>query len=207
MIAEKTREVRGALAFGTMRFLTPNLHATVKEQLSYINHTPRPFTRFLKRRFGNQPVSGLEVGFGFGDNAVSLLEELNVQALYCVDPFQPYHCVLSTVADYSEDKKGYRQILSHDERVHFIKARSDEAFTLRMVPDKLDFVYVDGLHTTAQAHRDIINALRRSKLVGGHDFTRSFESTVVPAVFKVSAETGLIPTVEMPDFWFETKSQ
>ena len=85
------------------------------------------------------------------------------------------------------------------------KARSDDAFAYNLIPEHVDFIYIDGLHTTEQTCRDIRNSLKRTFFVGGHDFTRNFESTVVPAVFKVSAETGLIPTVDMPDFWFNRK--
>jgi hypothetical protein len=69
----------------------------------------------------------------------------------------------------------------------------------------LDFVYVDGLHTTDQVYRDIMNALDFVKVggfVSGHDFVSEFQDSVMPAVFLVAAETGLTPTIKMPDFWF-----
>ena len=101
--------------------------------------------------------------------------------------------------------KGHYSEIIKNPRVCFVKLPSDRAFALGEIPRNLDFVYVDGLHTPDQAYRDIMNSLNFVKIggvVGGHDFTREYEQLVLPAVLRVAAETGLVPTVKMPDFWF-----
>jgi hypothetical protein len=201
-----TKRLRHALVFGTMEFLTPKLRDGVKDWLTYRAKTPRPFTLFLKQYFGEKPVAGAEIGFGFGFNALSFLQELSIERLYCIDPLEIYANKFGdAVVDYFDPSVGLYPQLSKDHRVHFVKLASDQAFAWGRMPRDLDFVYVDGLHTADQAFRDIINGfeyVRVGGVVGGHDFTREYENSVLPAVFRVAAETGLVPTIKMPDFWF-----
>lgn len=206
MLKTKTKNLRTGVVFGVMGVLTPKLRDVVKDLLTYQVKTPRPFTLFLKRNFGERYLVGAEVGFGYGFNALSLLEELNIKKLYCIDPLTSYTDKYGhTVVSYFDMDKSFYPKISKDQRVSFIRLPSDKAFESKEIPHNLDFVYVDGLHTAEQAYRDVINALNHVKAggaVGGHDFTREYEDTVLPAVFRVSTETGLVPTVDMPDFWF-----
>jgi hypothetical protein len=206
MLKTKTRDLRAGAVFGVMGVLTPKLRDGVKDWLTYRTKTPRPFTLFLKRNFGEKHLVGAEIGFGYGFNALSLLEELNIETLYCIDPLKAYVNKFGQYEDkYLDENGSLFPMLSKDPRVHFVKLESDKAFDSKEIPHDLDFVYVDGLHTSEQAYRDIMNALNQVKAggtVGGHDFTREYEDTVLPAVFRVSAQTGMVPTVDMPDFWF-----
>jgi hypothetical protein len=201
----KTSRLRSGLVFAVMRVLTPKLQNGVKDWLTYRAKTPRPFTLFLKEHFGEKHVCGAEIGFGYGYNALSLLQELNIVWLHCIDPLKSYTNKFGTIADYSNTQNGFYDVLQKNPNVNFIKTTSDEAFENNLIPQNLDFVYVDGLHTPEQAYKDIMNALNSVKVggvVGGHDFTREYEDSVLPAVFRVSMEMGLVPTIQMPDFWF-----
>jgi hypothetical protein len=204
----KTQKLRGTLIFSAMRLLTPNFLKEIIDWQTFVDRTPRPFTKFLSGRYETNCLIGVEIGFGYGRNAQSILKELNMRRLFCVDPLEPYANKFGDSIGYFADNldKGLYPVISKDPRVCFIRLTSDEAFASGALPrGELDFVYVDGLHTPGQAYRDIMNALDFVKVggvVGGHDFTQDHEDSVVPAVFKVSAETGLVPAVEMPDFWF-----
>ena len=201
-----TQKLRATLIFTAMYVLTPNLRKEIIDWKTCIDRTPRPFTLYLKQHFGDKPLVGAEIGFGFGFNALNLLEELNVERLYCIDPLKPYVTKFGQYeGKYLNKATSLFPILSKDSRLCFVKLESDEAFDSNEIPHDLDFVYVDGLHTTEQVYKDLLNSFNHVKVggvVGGHDFTRDFQDSVLPAVFKVSAETGLIPTIEMPDFWF-----
>jgi hypothetical protein len=203
----KTSRLRSGLVFAVMRVLTPNFRKAILDWQTLTNRTPRPFTLFLKKHFGGRHICGAEIGFGYGYNASSLLEELNIVWLFCVDPMKPYTNEFGEISvDYCNARKSLYRKVTKDSKVSFIRLPSDKAFASETLPrGDLDFVYVDGLHTPDQAYRDIMNALDFVKVggvVGGHDFTRRYEHLVFPAVFRVAAETGLVPTVKMPDFWF-----
>jgi hypothetical protein len=206
-IRVRTQKLRVTLVFGVMRLLTPNFLKEIIDWRTFVDRTPRPFTKFLSGHYGTNCLVGVEIGFGYGKNAQSILKELNIKRLFCVDPLEPYTNKFGDCISYFADlDKGLYLQISKDPRIYFIKLPSDEAFASGALPrGDLDFVYVDGLHTVDQAYRDIMNALDFVKVggvVGGHDFTREHQDSVLPAVFKVSAETGLTPTVKMPDFWF-----
>ena len=85
---------------------------------------------------------------------------------------------------------------------------SEKAFSI--LPDDLDFIYVDGNHEAEVVIQDVIASFYHIKVggfIGGHDFCRAAQNLVVRGIFEFSSKYGYIPTVEMPDFWFKkTKS-
>src|SRR3972149_3838323 len=86
-LTERTGKLRRQLGLLCMKVFTPNLVVDIKESLEYVQRVPRPFTEMLRRHYGTKPLKGVEVGFGWGDNAENLLKELNIEKLYCVDPY------------------------------------------------------------------------------------------------------------------------
>lgn len=208
--ADVTLRFRHEVAWKFMSIFAPKLCVDVQSLYNYHrwNEIPRPFTLFLKERFKHRVdgVVGCEIGFGLGDNAVSLEKELNVSKLFSVDPFYG--------RDSYVDAYGYRVeiYVNHDDDIkrnferlcntEFLMMTSDDAF--KVLPFGLDFVYVDGNHAFEFVYRDIKNALAHVRVggfVGGHDFgSRSFE--VTEAVFAVAREVGQVPYVDVPDFWF-----
>jgi hypothetical protein len=166
---------------------------------------PRPFTEQLKRQFGDKPLVGCEIGFGQGLNAQSLLDNLNIKRLYCVDPSigKEYHDGPRDVKAFVNKPSLYPK-LKQDSRVSFIEKSSAEAVT--EIPDGLDFVYIDGLHNYTGCLTDLQNyypLMNEGGLLGGHDFTKFLESDVVKAVFDFAVTAGLAPCVTMPDYWFK----
>lgn len=194
-----------------MKVFNPKLARDIKDYfLDYnakIKRTPRPFTEFLVKQFGNKKLTGLEIGFFEGKNAFSLLSELNIAKLYCVDPFlfmayKENGRYLNTKREFDHSKY---ELLKLEPRVQFILKTSDEAFGLYGFKD-LDFVYIDGNHETDFCFRDLVNSwnsLKMGGFVGGHDFTTQFENTVVPAIFRFAVNFKVEPTIGIPDFWFK----
>jgi hypothetical protein len=205
-IRKKTANLRRRVALGVMRCLTPKLAVEVSDSLAYVSRTPRPFTLHLKQEFGDKALVGVEIGFGFGFNAESLFEELNIKRLYCVDPFlmEMYFDgdrLDQQVKTFVDREKTRFFDLEKDHRVIFVHLPSAEAF--KELPLDLDFVYIDGNHGRLHVLSDLRNAfshVRRGGLVGGHDFIRQCE--VIPAVLDFALEIRQAPTVQMPDFWF-----
>ena len=203
----KTRRIRQFFAMAALKFFTPNLAAQIKDMTTRQSAVPRPFTNFLKSYYGDKSLVGVEIGFGYGYNAESLLTELNIKKLFCVEPFLLKKWMQgSTLIDaYVDDKKSLFPKLVADKRVSFVHLPSDAAFSV--LPYNLDFVYVDGNHTYDFVQRDILNSLNHvaaEGVVGGHDFWRGYE--VIQAVLDLTVKLKLAPTVDEPDFWFVKKT-
>lgn len=48
----------------------------------------RPAIEYLSRYMGDTPISGVEVGVYGGDNSLNILQQLNIDVLYLVDPYE-----------------------------------------------------------------------------------------------------------------------
>lgn len=208
-IKVKTERVRHILVYTVAKIVAPQFYCEIKENHEFIQRTPRPFTLFLKQRFNNTPLVGVEIGFGLGENAESLLENLNIKKLFCVDPCigQPYMDLHGEVRCHVNKYNRYSK-LKHDSRVEFVKLSSDDAW--RVLPNDVDFVYVDGLHTYKQCFKDLVNynqLVRDGGFLAGHDFTKTCQEGVIKAVLEYSVKSGIAPTVVMPDFWFSVNLQ
>jgi hypothetical protein len=209
LIKEKTAKIRKSLSLFLLKLLTPKFSKEVLDCSTYINRVPRPFTLFLKKKFGTKSIKGAEIGFGLGDNAKSLLEELNIENLYCIDPFilkhrWTYHKGKIIKNRETDPSKSFYWNLKLDNRVIFIEKPSEKAFS--KLPHDLDFVYIDGNHEPEVVIQDILDSFNHTKaggFVGGHDFCREAQKLVVKAIFEFCAKYGCVPTIEMPDFWFK----
>lgn len=207
-----TKPLRWGFGLTALSVVAPRLAIDVTEYINYqktVTMVPRPFTKFLSRHFKKQgSLIGAEIGFGVGKNAENLLRELDIEKLYCIDPyiFSSYEQSETTINNHVIGNRDIYYRLLNDHRVKFIRLTSDEAFKSHgeWLKD-IDFVYVDGNHDTPFAFRDIINSFKTVKkggVAGGHDFTTDFKNTVVPAVLHATALLGVKPSVCVPDFWF-----
>jgi hypothetical protein len=207
-VIAKTAHIRRKISFLPMKILNPHLVREVSEMLECTMAVPRPFTKNVKDRNGDRAVSGAEIGFGYGHNAESILQELNIQKLYCIDPYltQPYGYDERFI--FRDTKQSKYSSLKEDKRVEFIKKTSDEAF--RLLPTDLDFIYIDGLHRYEYVLRDLRNSYYHVKskgIFGGHDFGKQFENEVISAALDFSLEIHQKPKVQMPDYWFTKQGQ
>jgi hypothetical protein len=201
-IREKTANFRFAIMSNIMRVITPNIRKELLEYMGNRGKMPRPFTAFLKETYGNRELTGAEIGFGFGENAKNLLDTLNIKTLFCIDPLELYMGCFGKPIVYEKKPELFNVVLS-DPHVKLLKMTSNEAFRRQLLPP-LNFVYVDGLHTAEQCFNDIMNGFKVAEYVGGHDFSRRYQSQVIKAVFKVAIKTGCAPSIKAPDFWFKS---
>lgn len=182
--------------------------------LSDLKHRifPRPFER-LSQIHDKPSLVGIEIGVCGGDHAISLMENLNIAKLYCIDPYDLYD-------DYEEGKKHYgksqlnlkatekfakERLSNYKEKIVWIKKPSDIAIS--DIEEKVDFVYIDGNHSFDYVCRDIANyfpLIKDGGVLGGHDFYNGFQSEhdgVVSAVMQFVYEHNLGLKVELPDWW------
>lgn len=97
---------------------------------------------------------GVEIGVDEGKNAFSMLKYLPIRKLFLVDPYVDYmdHGRL-IVSGESNFNYARRLLRGCSGRVEFIRALSEDAVDL--IPDGLDFVYLDGNHDYDFVKKDI----------------------------------------------------
>ena len=204
MLAHKTVVVRHTAYHLVGKLLAPRLHKV--HNSSYIDKTPRPSTLLMK---GKRNLIVVEVGFGTGDNALSIMQELDVKQLVCIDwvfaqvPYKDGELWISKYACDSHLAKINMRKLHDTGKVLFIKEDSQVAHKHIKVLSA-DLVYVDGGHSHEVVINDLVNfypKVKRKGLLAGHDFIRG-QDGVIRAVGEFSLARGLPYVVEQPDFIF-----
>jgi hypothetical protein len=114
---------------------------------------------------------GVEVGVFRGDNAVSILNSLNMGLLYLVDPYVDYLQDTDLIPIGNARQEASRLLEPYADKIKQIFMPSDLAAS--EIPSGLDFVYIDGNHYYPYVKKDIecyYPKVRLGGLVGGHDF-------------------------------------
>lgn len=127
-------------------------------------------------------ITGLEIGTFRGDSAEFMLENVFTAEdakYFCVDPFHPDGSIEHKDAeiDCTENEKTARARLAMFPQCEIIKGYSEKV--LRGLEVDLDFVYVDGSHTSRDVLRDAVLAFDLLK-VGGVMVFDDYEWTVYP---------------------------
>lgn len=192
-----------------VKFLTPQLYKSFETDFPLVDVIPRPFTRFLKKKYSCFPsICGCEVGFGSGYNAENLLWELNLRNLVCIDNFigKRYFYKGVAITRYIDMDKSLYSILVNDRRVKFIHKDSRVALE-ELQGSNFDFVYIDGGHDYETVYHDLrlaYGCVKPFGYVGGHDFVKTCFDVVL-AVCDFAKELNQVPVVVQPDFWFRVK--
>lgn len=205
----KTETFRKNIVYIVAKTITPVFYREIKVNSTFTQKVPRPFTLTLQKHFNNKPIKGCEIGFGLGQNCLNLLNILNIEQLYSIDPLigKPYMDLKGEVFSHVNKPNLYKYIKKTFSNVKFLEFTSDEA--IKHIPiNSLDFVYIDGLHTYNQCLKDLINyypLIKQGGFIGGHDFTRACEEGVIKAVLNFSQQIHQAPTIKIPDYWFTKK--
>lgn len=203
MLAQKTAKFRLTAYNRLGKMLCPRLHKDTER--SFIDRTPRPSTLLMKSR---KKLKVIEIGFGAGYNAKSLLQELDIEMLYCIDiNFEGKYVEGTTsVSKFHEDRRQINEsmkVLAKTGKVRFIDADSRNAHQL-FRSNSVDFVYVDGAHDFNSVLADLTLYYPKVKpggMLAGHDFVRSC-TELIRAVGEFSVCMGLPYQVILPDFIF-----
>lgn len=119
----------------------------------------RPAIAFVKMLMENKKLIGVEIGSDRGGNAKDILNKLNIEKLYLIDPYEDYE-------DYDElcnkvHKRGESEEIIRKElkkelkegKVIIIKKYSSDA--IKDIPNNLDFVYMDANHKYEYVLKDL----------------------------------------------------
>ena len=125
----------------------------------------------------------LEIGIGLGENAFYLLENSNIEKLYCIDNF--------SVRGYAKHKdKTLHKFKSYGDRVEIILKDSVEAVE-QFTNESLDYIYIDGDHRYKGVKKDLelwYSKVRRGGFFGGHDYRQTKGCGVPKAVDQFFAD-------------------
>lgn len=192
IIARKTKRIRHL----AVRILAPKLYEHGK-------YFPRPMTEFLKTHFEARDLVGAEIGVGFGENAENMLRVLSIRKLFLIDPFQPYLQDGELITRwYSKSVFSTENRLSKfKDKIEFVRRESSKASNL--IPDNLDFVYVDGNHAYQFVKKDLqlyYPKVRENGVIGGHDFSIG-SLGVCKAVIRFVNENNLNLQGRGVDWW------
>ena len=176
--------------------------AAGKEVIQYLSREPKSHIETLRER-GNLTVA--EIGVFKGDNAKFLLETLDIDQIYLIDPYEQYRegGSLRTGAErISEVRQIAHENLDGYDEVTWIEAGSDDA--VAEIDAALDYVYVDGNHDYEYAKTDIENyypRLAEDGIIAGDDLSKA---GVARAFVEFATENNLRPHVETayPEWYF-----
>ncbi len=117
---------------------------------------PRGSVIFAKDHFKNKEIVCAEIGVLHGYNSLSILNELNVKKLYLIDPYVTYF-EKANGDKYKVKVEGSESIMKKRllvfSEVKHIKKCSLKA--IKDLPDKLDFVYLDGNHSLNHLQKEL----------------------------------------------------
>ena len=167
---------------------------------------PRPATLFARSYFKNQPLKVVEIGTFEGANASSMLKNLNIHTLNCVDPYMVYEQYRS---DGSFERVKALRKRSHsiinslssrtNARVVWIEEFSDKAAP-NFLKESMDFIYIDGNYTYSYVKKDIelyFSKVKNGGIIAGHDI--EFEE-VGRAVMEFAVKKNLKVYIKSPDW-------
>jgi hypothetical protein len=148
----------------------------------------RHSTEAAKKHF-KKPIDAVEVGVYQGDNALSILQNLNIRKMHLVDPYKVFvepSSRMGRTEDFPENEKIAREKLKgYADKCHWHICRSDEVDL-----PAVDFVYVDGSHEYENVIKDLYycwSIIRPGGILAGHDW---HSKGVNKAVQEFSEKTG-----------------
>lgn len=169
------------------------------------NNNIRAMIQYIRDNNGNKSLIGCEVGVWKGDNALNILQNLNIETLYLIDPFR-HHCI-HTGRFFSQDCMDVVLIMAIvrlmplEDKWRLIRKPSCKG--CNHVPDNLDFVYIDTIHTYQQIKKDIgfwYPKIKIGGILGGHDYSDDSPGVIV-GVDEFVEKHNLVLFQEGLDWW------
>ncbi len=162
----------------------------------------RPMTLFAKEYFSNKPIDAAEIGVFKGENAYSILKNLNVTFMFLIDSYCTFYrkdkkIDVSKIAYYHA--KQILEPFSH-KVLWIIK---DSLLATENIYGRLDFIYIDANHDYMHVKSDIetyYNWTVSGGLLGGHNYEARFPG-VIKAVDEFVEEYDLNLNISHPDWW------
>ena len=209
-LSKYTVRVRYKIVSNLIKYLTPNLYFKASmmgfvgksrdNEFDSLASVPRPSIKIMQNYFGNRLVNGVEVGVLRGDNADSILNELNIKKLYLIDIWDDYKDQRTKFAN----QENYDIVLKRfkkDKRVEIIRNLSMEG-SKKIENRSLDFVYIDANHGYKHVYNDMncwYPKIRAGGILAGHDVLSCID--VVKAVKDWCIKNKTTFEIKLPDWY------
>lgn len=124
--------------------------------IEVIRTSPKEAILFAKKYFGSKKIKAVEIGVLRGKNSLAILNNLNIEKIYLVDPYEKYE---EYRADsnyfnvFAAEKRAKKVLNKFKEKVIWIKEYSNKA--VKKIKEKVDFIYVDGNHEYEYVLKDL----------------------------------------------------
>lgn len=164
----------------------------------------RPMVDFIASTASHE-LTGAEIGVYMGHNAENIMKKLPIKKLYLVDPYKSYYqdsrgqAFLPPFIELSKNI-AHGKMMPYAGRYEFIELPSDDAS--KIIPNQLDFVYIDGNHSYNYVRNDILTYYPKIKtggVIGGHDYINIPD--VRRAVDEFAHENNLYVNSKNMDWW------
>jgi len=136
--------------------------------------TLRPSLNTLVNSFS---LVGAEIGVNTGDNALKMLEQLDIKKLYLIDPYTLYGDMINVGCQVSQEDcvkikaEALVKLEPYKDKIVWIEDLSGNVAD--KIQEELDFVYIDGNHRKKYVANDIklyYDKVKDGGLVAGHDY-------------------------------------
>ncbi len=111
-----------------------------------------------------QNLVGAEIGVSTGENAFDMLMKLSIKGLYLIDPYKEFQQWKQHMLDRHKEL-AYSLLTHFMHKLHWIERPSRQAAPL-IEDNELDFVYIDGDHSSEGVAWDIELYLPKVKIGG-----------------------------------------
>jgi len=165
---------------------------------------PRQSLEFAKKYFGRRKITVIEIGTSQGGHALQILQNLNIEKIYLIDPWIEYNDYLKSEPDSTQKRLNKnleickKRLAKYKDRVFFIKDFSDKA--VKSVP-KSDYIYVDGNHEHEYVKKDLKNywpKVKKGGIFAGNDIqTLGVSGALIEFCYK----NKLVPYIKHVDWW------
>lgn len=128
-------------------------------------------TDYINQFYPTKEMNMIEIGCYAGES--TMIFSNFFKNVITIDPLEPnYHS--NDTASNSDFNAVYSKFLKrtlYKNNIKHIKLKSDDAYLI--IDNKVDFVYIDGMHTYDQVKKDILNygiLINENGFIGGHDY-------------------------------------
>ena len=128
----------------------------------------RPAIEYIKKTCKG-PLVGAEIGVLKGQHARSILNGLTIRRLYLVDPYINYSSYPEKFEFDFIKQTANKNLEPYKDNIVWINKKFDYG----QIPEKLDFIYIDGNHVYefVKIHIEIADSLvKTGGIVSGHDY-------------------------------------
>ena len=169
----------------------------------------RPSTILANKIFGNKPLRVIEIGCAAGNNALDILQNLNVKEIVLIDPYDQAE---NDYDDYTSSrlqkmrKQSAKRLSKYSKKITWIYDLSDNAIS--KLQGKYDFIYVDGDHSYEATSKDIknySNFLAKKHIFAGHDIDNEGVTRAFLEHFDTSDAST--PKIQEPDWMFYSNQE